>query len=48
MSDLLSGPFSEGSLRYAILIASGAYLWAAVHFHLAGGTVVDDLRAAQS
>lgn len=48
MSDLLSGPFPEDSLRYAIIIATAAYVWAAVHFYLAGRTIVADLRAAQN
>ncbi len=45
LSDLLSGPFGIDSLRYAILIATVAYLWAGTHFLLAGKTIRRDLAA---
>ena len=48
LSDLLSGPFGVDSLRYAILIATAAYLWAGAHFLLAGKTIRQDLEAAEN
>jgi predicted MFS family arabinose efflux permease len=48
LSDLLSGPFPGDSLRYAILIATGAYFWAGAHFLLAARTLRRDLDAAQA
>ena len=48
LSDLLSGPFGEDSLRFAILIATAAYFWAGAHFLLAGKTIVADLDAAHA
>ena len=47
LSDLLSGTFGIDSLRYAILIATVAYFWAAAHFVIAGKTIRQDLEAAQ-
>ena len=47
LSDLLSGTFGIDSLRYAILIATVAYFWAAAHFVIAGKTFRQDLEAAQ-
>jgi predicted MFS family arabinose efflux permease len=47
LSDLLSGTFGIDSLRYAILIATVAYFWAAAHFVMAGKTIRQDLEAAQ-
>ncbi|MEZ5557040.1 MAG: MFS transporter [Pseudomonadales bacterium] len=47
LSDLLSGAFAQESLRWAILIATGAYFWAGAHFLLAGRTLRADLDAAQ-
>jgi predicted MFS family arabinose efflux permease len=46
LSDLLTGAFGVESLRYAILIATAAYLWAGAHFLLAGRTIRQDLDAA--
>ena len=48
MSDLLSGAYPEDSLRYAIIIATTAFVWSAVHFFLAGRAIRADLGAAQS
>ena len=47
LSDLLSGPFGIDSLRYAILIATVAYLWAGAHFLFAGRTIRRDLAATE-
>ena len=46
LSDVLSGPFGEESLRYAIIAATAAYFWAGAHFLLAGKTLVADLQRA--
>ena len=46
LSDLLTGPFGEESLRYAIIVATAAYFWAGAHFLLAGKTLVADLQRA--
>jgi len=43
LSDLLAPRFGEDSLRIALLVASGVKLWAALHFFLAGRTLVRDL-----
>ena len=48
LSDGLTGSFAEDSLRYAILIATGAYLWAGSHFLLAARTIRRDLQAAEA
>ena len=48
LSDLLTGTFGQDSLRYAILIATGAYFWAGAHFLLASRTIRQDLEAAQA
>ena len=48
LSDLLTGVFGHDSLRYAILIATGAYFWAGAHFLLAARTIRDDLDAARA
>jgi MFS family permease len=48
LSDLLSGTFGTDSLRYAILIATGAYFWAGAHFIMAGRTIRQDLEAARN
>jgi len=48
LSDLLSGTFPGDSLRYAILIATGAYFWAGAHFLIAARTIRRDLDAAQA
>jgi hypothetical protein len=45
LSDLLRNSFGDDSLRYAILIATFAYLWAGAHFLLAGRTILADLDA---
>ena len=42
-SDLLAPRFGEASLRYALLLAAGVNLWSALHFFLAGRTLVVDL-----
>lgn len=47
LSDLLSGPFGEESLRYAIIIATVAYFWAGAHFLMAGRSILADLRHAR-
>jgi hypothetical protein len=47
-SDLLSGPFGEDSLRYAILLATVAYFWAGAHFLFASRSIRPDLAAAAS
>lgn len=47
LSDLLKGTFGVDSLRYAILIATGAYFWAGAHFLMAGKTLRQDLDAAK-
>jgi hypothetical protein len=39
LSDVLSDSLGRESLRYAILIATGAYFWAGAHFLLAGRTI---------
>lgn len=39
LSDLLKEHYGLYSLRYAILIATGAYFWAGAHFLLAGRTI---------
>lgn len=39
LSDLLSDSLGRESLRYAILIATGAYFWAGAHFLMAGRTI---------
>jgi MFS family permease len=46
LSDLLTGPFGQESLRYAIIIATAAYFWAGAHFLIAGKTLVADLQNA--
>jgi hypothetical protein len=47
-SDLLSGVVGGESLRYAILISTGAYFWAGAHFLLAGRSIRQDLDAASA
>ncbi|MEQ8484395.1 MAG: MFS transporter [Pseudomonadales bacterium] len=47
-SDLLSGVAGGESLRYAILISTGAYFWAGAHFLLAGRSIRQDLDAARA
>ncbi len=48
LSDLLSEPFGEESLRWAILIATVAYFWAGAHFILASRTLREDLAAREA
>lgn len=48
LSDLLSSSYGQDSLRYAILIATGAYFWAGAHFLLAARTIRQDLAAAST
>ena len=43
LSDLLRPAFGEQSLRYAMLIGSITYLWAALHFYMASRTLRQDL-----
>jgi MFS family permease len=43
LSDWLRPSFGDDSLRYALLIVSAAYLWAALHFWLASRTLREDL-----
>jgi predicted MFS family arabinose efflux permease len=43
ISDQLAGQFGDDSLRYALLIVSGAYVWAAFHFWMASRTIREDL-----
>lgn len=47
LSDALRPMFGNESLRYALVILSPGYFWAAWHAWLAGRTVIQDLRAAQ-
>ena len=47
LSDLLSDSYGQESLRYAILIATGAYFWAGAHFLLAGRTIREALAASR-
>lgn len=47
LSDLLKGTFGVDSLRYAILIATGAYFWAGAHFLMAGKSIRQDLEASR-
>lgn len=37
---------SATGLRHALLVHSGVFIWAAVHFHIAGRTLAADLRAS--
>ncbi|MEM9621951.1 MAG: MFS transporter [Pseudomonadota bacterium] len=46
LSDLLSGIYGEQSLRYAILIATGAYFWAGAHFLRVSKSLREDLDKA--
>ncbi len=43
ISDQLQPALKEESLRYAMLIGSMTYLWAALHFYLASRTLRADL-----
>ncbi|XOV90612.1 MAG: spinster family MFS transporter [Pseudomonadota bacterium] len=47
LSDLLTGPFGQESLRYSIIIATAAYFWAGTHFLLAGRSIVADLKRSR-
>ena len=47
MSDLLVGTFAEQSLRWAIIFATAAYIWAGTHFILAGRTIAADLKSSE-
>ncbi len=44
LSDVLSDEYGRESLRWAILIATGAYFWAGAHFLLAGRTIRQALQ----
>ena len=46
MSDLLMPAYGQESLRYALLISSSIYFWAAFHFWKAGQTLREDLVKA--
>lgn len=46
LSDLLQDHYGLYSLRYAILIATGAYFWAGAHFLLAGRGIRDAMAKA--
>lgn len=43
VSDLLNPEFGKESLRYALLICSLFYIWAALHFYFAGRHLKNDL-----
>jgi predicted MFS family arabinose efflux permease len=47
LSDALEPRLGEQSLRYALLIVSGGLLWSALHFRLAGRTLVADRAFAR-
>src|SRR5688500_9395181 len=46
-SDLLSGPFGDQGLRFAMIIGTAVGFWAALHFYLATRTLRADLARAQ-
>lgn len=46
MSDLLSPAYGQEALRYAMLISSTIYIWAAYHFWMASRTLREDLAHA--
>jgi MFS family permease len=48
LSDSLRPWVGEESLRYALVILSPGYFWAAWHIWLAGRTVMQDLKAAEA
>ena len=48
ISDALEPSFGNDSLRYALLIVSCALAWSALHFYLAGKTLVADLAVART
>ena len=43
LSDVLNPDFGDESLRYALLICSLVYMWAAIHYFMAGRHLGDDL-----
>jgi hypothetical protein len=43
VSDLLNPEYGQESLRYALLICSLFYIWAALHFYFAGRHLKNDL-----
>jgi hypothetical protein len=43
LSDVLNPEYGDESLRYALLICSLVYLWAAVHYFIAGRHLGGDL-----
>lgn len=47
ISDALQPRFGDDSVRYALLIVSGALLWSGLHFHLASRTLHADLEIAR-
>jgi hypothetical protein len=48
LSDLLEPRFGDSSLRYALMLLSLLWLWAAVHFLLANRTVQADIERADA
>jgi len=47
LSDLLAPKFGQESLRYALLMLSPGYLWAAFHYWRASHTIEDDIRKVE-
>lgn len=48
LSDLFAPLFGQESLRYALLLLSPGYLWAAYHYWKAGNTIEEDINAIES
>jgi len=48
ISDVLTPMFGQESLRYALMLLSPGYLWAAYHYWKAGNTIEADIDAIQS
>ena len=48
LSDLLAPVFGKESLRYALMLFSPGYLWAAFHYWKASHTIEDDIRKVES
>ena len=48
LSDALQPRFAEDSLRYAIIIFFGAYVWSAIHYFWGARSIRDDLLRAPS
>jgi hypothetical protein len=47
LSDLFEPTLGGDSLRYALLVASNAWLWGGLHFYLASRSLRVELAAAQ-